>query len=193
LTSRHMKLDHYTDGELMRDMALGRKEAMKLILDRYMAMVSRSAYRILCDREDCEYVTREIFKIIWDNASSYDGRYPISIWICRIVCRVCLARLRRRRILDVLSIRPSVYEPSDPSALSSDEEYIEKETWAVFCRASHGFSTKQRIIYAFKELEGFSVFDVASITGMKTDQIRADLYVARKKVKQELERYGNVR
>lgn len=190
---------NYTDGHkpddayLMAEIALGRQEALRQVMDRYMSMVSRTSYRILCDMPDSEDVTQEVFIKVWKNASWYDSSYSISTWIYRITVNLCYDRLRRRRVMDVFSIRPAVYEASAPTALSPEEDFITKETWAVFCRASLELSPKQRTVFTLRDLEGLSTEETASITGMTTDQIKSNLHFARKRIRQELERYGKVR
>lgn len=193
LMNGHMRIGQASDASLIREVALGRREALKVIMDRYMYMVSRTAYRIMCDRPDSEDITREVFITVWRKASSYDGRYSVSTWLYRITCNLCLKRLRRRRILELFSIRPSVYESSAPAAKSPEEDFITKETWAIFCRASLELSPRQRIVFTLLDLEGLSAEEVISITGMTTDEVKDNLHIARKKIRQELERYGKVR
>jgi RNA polymerase sigma-70 factor (ECF subfamily) len=188
-----MKIEQVSYASLIREVALGRQEALKVIMDRYMSMVSRTAYRIMCDRPDSEDITKAVFMKVWRNASSYDGRYSVSTWLYRITCNLCFDRLHRRRILELFSIRPSVYESSAPAAMSPEEDFITKETWAIFCRASQELSPKQRTVFTLHDLEGLSVEEVISITGMTADQIKDNLHIARKKIRQELERYGKVR
>lgn len=193
LTNGHMKLEQASDASLIREVVLGRREALKVIMDRYMSMVSRTAYRIMCDRPDSEDITKEVFMKVWRNASSYDGRYSVSTWLYGITCNLCLKRLRRRRIMELFSIRPSVYESSAPAAMSPEEDFITKETWAIFCRASQKLSPRQRIVFTLLDLEGMSSEEVISITGMTTGEVKDNLNIARKKIRQELERYGKVR
>lgn len=184
----------YTDdAALMGAVALGRQGALDQVLDRYMSMVSRTSYRILCDREDSEDVTQEVFIKVWRNASDFDGRYSLSTWIYRITCNLCYDRLRRRKVLSLFSITHSVYETSAPMALSPEEDFITKETWEIFCRASRHLSPKQRAVFTLRDLEGLDTEEVESVTGLTADQIKSNLHIARKKIRQELERYGKVR
>lgn len=193
LTKEHMKIELASDASLIREVVLGRREALKVIMDRYMNMVSRTAYRIMCDRPDSEDITKEVFMKVWRNAFSYDGRYSVSTWLYGITCNLCLKRLRRRRIMELFSIRPSVYESSAPAAMSPEEDFITKETWAIFCRASQKLSPRQRSVFTLLDLEGMSSEEVISITGMTTGEVKDNLNIARKKIRQELERYGKVR
>lgn len=182
-----------SEAALMDAVALGRQEALSIVLDRYMQMVSRTSYRILCDRGDSEDVTQEVFIKVWRNASGFDGRYSLSTWIYRITCNLCYDRLRRRRVLSLLSITPSVYETSAPVALSPEEDFITKETWEIFCRASRNLSPKQRTVFTLRDLEGLDTEEVKAVTGLTSDQIKSNLHIARKKIRQELEQYGKVR
>ena len=182
-----------SDTALMGAVALGLQDALKVVLDRYMPMVSRTSYRILCDRDDSEDVTQEVFIRVWKNASGFDGRYSLSTWIYRITCNLCYDSLRRRKVLSMFSISPSVYETSAPEPLSPEEDFITKETWEIFCRASHNLSPKQRAVFTLRDLEGLDTEEITAITGLTPDQIKSNLHIARKKIRIELERYGKVR
>ena len=189
-----LKGEKYTsDAALMGGVAVGRQDAMGIVLDLYMSMVSRVSYRILCDRCDSEDVTQEVFIKVWRNASGFDGRYSLSTWIYRITCNLCYDRLRRRKVLSIFSIAPPVYETSCPVALSPEEDFITKETWEIFCRASRNLSPKQRAVFTLRDLEGLDTEEVAAVTGLTADQIKSNLHIARKNIRQELERYGKVR
>ena len=182
-----------SDTALMGAVALGLQDALKVVLDRYMPMVSRTSYRILCDRDDSEDVTQEVFIRVWKNASGFDGRFSLSTWIYRITCNLCYDSLRRRKVLSMFSISPSVYETSAPEPLSPEEDFITKETWEIFCRASHNLSPKQRTVFTLRDLEGLDTEEITAITGLTPDQIKSNLHIARKKIRIELERYGKVR
>lgn len=189
----HNEGKYTSDTALMGAVALGLQDALKVVLDRYMPMVSRTSYRILCDRDDSEDVTQEVFIRVWKNASGFDGRYSLTTWIYRITCNLCYDSLRRRKVLSMFSISPSVYETSAPEPLSPEEDFITKETWEIFCRASHNLSPKQRAVFTLRDLEGLDTEEITAITGLTPDQIKSNLHIARKKIRIELERYGKVR
>lgn len=182
-----------SDAALMGAVSLGRMDALEYVIYRYMPIVSRVSYRILCDRQDSEDVTREVFLKLWRKAGDFDRRYSLEIWIYRLVCRLSCARLNRRRFLSVLYISPPVYETSAPMPLSPEEDFITKETWEIFCRASRNLSPRQRMIFTLCDLEGLSVEEVKTVTGLSMTGIETRLDSARKKIISELEVYGKVR
>lgn len=173
--------------------ALGSQDALKRVMDIYMPIVSRISYRILCDRPESEEVTQEVFIDVWRHASSFDGRYSLSAWLCRITCNLCFRRLRMRHFMEIFSSRQYVYEYSAPLAESPEDDFITKETWAIFCRASQVLTSRQRAVFTLMELEGLSFEDTAAATGLTLAQVDIDLQVARKYIRKELERYGKVR
>ena len=58
---RYARLRERSDIALMKDVSCGNKDAFNELIDRYMDIVSRNSFRILCDRGDCEYVIRRVF------------------------------------------------------------------------------------------------------------------------------------
>ncbi len=176
----------------MKGVASGSPEAMRALMDRYLPMVARVTYRILCDIPESEEVTKEVFMKVFRSAGEYDFRRGVSVWICRIIYNLCYIHLRRQRLLDLLLTRQGIYETSAPQPLSPEEDYITKETWGIYCRSARFMTIRQRIIFVFHDLEELPVSDVVSIMQMRSDRIRANLLIARDKLKEELAVYGKV-
>ncbi len=181
-----------SDSSLIKSISLGDPEALELLMDRYLPMVSRVSYRMLCDIKESEIVTKEVFMKVWRSAGEYDFRHGVSLWMYRMIYNLCYIRIRRIRFLDLLFVNPAVYETSAPMPLSPEEDYMTKETWGIYCRAARYLSAKQRAVFVFRELEELSTGDVALIMNMRSDRIRDNLLTAREKIKEELARYGKV-
>ncbi len=181
-----------SDASLMKDISLGNPEAMAELMDRYLPTVSRVSYRILCDIPESETVTGEVFMKVWRSAGGYDPHYSVSVWIYKMIYDLCTSHLRRLRFLALLSIHPSVYEMSAPQPLSPKEDFITKETWEIYCRASRYLSARQRSVFVLCELEELPAADVAGIMGISSGGIRHNLLIARETVKHELSKYGKV-
>lgn len=192
-SERNREMHALSDAYLVRDVAAGDRRAMDELMDKYMFIVSRTAYRILCDEAGSEEVTRRVFMKIWINASDYDESLSVSQWICRIVCAFCIGRLWRLRVLEAFSVRMPVYEMSAPQASDSEEDYIVKESWDIFCRASRNLTPRQRVVYALTELEEITEEDVSAILGISCSRVRKNHSVAETKIRSELELYGEVR
>lgn len=192
-TGRNKGMHAMSDAYLVRAMAAGMRDAFAELTVRYMPLVSRCAYRILCDRSGSDEVTGKVFLRLWLNASEYDESLNVSQWICRMVCGLCVGRLRRLRVLEAFSVRTPVYEMSAPQASDSGDGYIIKESWDIFCRASRNLTPRQRVVFVLTELEGLEEEDVAVIMGISCARVRRNKSVAEVKIRSELELYGEVR
>lgn len=187
------EVNRCSDADLIRSVAGGRMDMFRVIVEKYLDMVARTSYRILCDRGAADEVTCSVFMSIWNDSASYDEVIDVKSWIYRMTCDFCLGRLHRREWLDIFAMRPDVYEKSAPRARLQEDDYITKETWVVFCRASRELTAEQRIAYVLCELEGVSVHEAVVMTRRHFDEIVRDLRTARNRVKRELEIYGKVR
>lgn len=168
-------------------------EALKMLMKRHLPLISRTSYRILCDRPDSEVVALRTFVRVWKEAAQYDGRLSVPVWLCRITCRICHNLLLFRHLQRLLSVQPALFETTPPQAETAAEDYATKESWEIFCRVSRKLTARQRIVFALRELEGFTVGETAAITGILPFMIERSLANARSKVKSELERYGQIR
>lgn len=180
------------DIELMERISEGDHDAVSLLVDRYGAMVYRTALKILCDDDQAKDVAQEVFIRMWRKSSSYDSRYPLRIWIYRITGNLCIDCLRKERLLHPFSGRtpdgklPEKFMPLDASP---ENKLIMKEEWKAFAEASSQLSPRQRQVYVLRELEGLDTDDVSRMTGLTPDQIKSNLHYARKKMREILEKY----
>lgn len=188
----YMRNAQYSDIALMAALSQGRHDALTVVVDRYLPLVYRTVYMILCDRIDSDEVTIDVFLKIRRNASDFDDRHSLDIWVYRMICWSCEACLRKRRLSGLWADGSSVYESSSPRWTESDNDFIEKEMWEMFCRASRNLSARQRIIFTLIEFEKLEMKDVAIITGLSPYKVAADLYIARNKFVSEHEYHWKV-
>jgi len=87
------------EAELIRRIALGDRSAFERIYSMYSQPLLSFALRMVRDRMLAEEVLQDAFLRIWKHARSYERRLsrPFS-WAVLITRRICLDRLRRRRL-----------------------------------------------------------------------------------------------
>lgn len=174
---------------LIKEVSEGNRSAFLTLMDVCLPLVSRTSYRIMCDRGDSEYITERVMLTLWREPMSFadDIRYELL----RRTCHSCRIRLFRRRVLQLFSIDPDVYVASSPRVHSYDE-YVARQAWQVFCRASSAFTDLQRVIYTLCELEQLPVGYVSVLTGNRPVLIERLLKSSRAVVEEELEHYGRI-
>jgi DNA-directed RNA polymerase specialized sigma24 family protein len=85
-----------SDEELMRELAVGRQEALGPLHARYAALIYGIAARSL-DQSSAEEISQEVFLAVWRHAASFDPtRGTFRAWVLQITDRSVLNELRRR-------------------------------------------------------------------------------------------------
>ena len=167
----------------------GDVRAIKHLMDEYQDLVSRTSFRILCDRKDSEVVTQEVFQHALNNSETFDGSIPLEAWILHHTCRYSRLRIVRRRIMYIFGERPDLFVTTSPKAPTYDD-YVTKQAWELYCRISVDMSITHRILFVLCVLEGISEKDASQITGISRRRISSLITAAESKFRKELKRLG---
>lgn len=186
---RYAKLGERSDIALMKDVSYGNKEAFNELIDRYVDIVSRNSFRILCDREDSEYVIRRVFVSLWNDVLNYDDRFSMTEWLLRKVCLYSRIRIARNRVLRLFGVQNDVFVNASPKVDDVDD-YLTKQAWELYCRASAHMTPMQGAVYSLCALEGIQEERVAQIIGMSVRSVSMALKRAEEKVLDELGHWG---
>lgn len=84
------------DAALMRAAVDGRGGAWAAIIAANMALVHRTAYRIVRDSQLAEDIAQESFLRLWKLAASWQPRGRISTWLCHVARNLAIDAIRRR-------------------------------------------------------------------------------------------------
>lgn len=179
------------DRVLLKGVLHGSVPAFKRIVSEYLPLVSRTSYRILCDRSDSELVTKEVFVFLWHDPLTFMTDKPLSYELLKKTSRLCRKRLMLRKLYDIFSVRPVVFVTQASTGFSRDE-YVARQAWEVFCRASLHCTDRQRIIYTLHELEGIPLPAAAEAGNYLPFSVEEALEEARLRVLEELARYGRL-
>lgn len=178
-----------SDLTLIKEISYGNAEALSSVMDRYLDLVSRTSFRILCDREGSEYVTVKVFESLWHDVLEYDDSITLDMWLLRRTWIYSRIRIARRRILRIFGVNVDVFVNASPKAEDQDD-YVTKQAWELYCRANMNMTPLQGVSYALVVLEELSHQEAAKITGMTVFRTEAAVRRAEEKIRHELKRYG---
>ena len=182
-------MNRSTEKALMYSIGCGDVKAMKHLLEKYLDLVSRTSFRILCDRKDSEAVTKDVFVHAWNYSEKFDGSIPLDIWLLRLTSRYSRLRVTRRRLMYLFGKRPDLFVITAPKAADYDD-YVTKQAWELFCRASAALTIRQRILFTLCVLEEIPEADVTLITGISRHRVHVLLSGAESRIRKELRKYG---
>lgn len=166
----------------------GDRVAFQSLVEGCQGMVFSVALKMLADEDEAKDIVQETFLRVWLNISRYDASKRFTTWLYAIVSRLCLDRLKSRRLV--------VAMPEDEVVLrhyatNDGTQELENREWVAIVRLlAEGLSPKQRLVFTLSQLEGLSSQEVEQATGMSAKQVKSNLYVARQTIRERLKKLG---
>jgi len=176
------------DRELVRRAQAEDQEAFEELVRRHQHRVFAVAGGILRRREDVEDIAQQVFVKAYFSLKRFDQRAALSTWLYKITVNECWDLLRKKKV------RPLVYE-SDLSeeqarqVITSGEkenpgpdisQRIEARERVE--RLLEGLDERDRLMLILKEVEGFSIEEIAEVLNLNGNTVKVRLFRARRKV-----------
>ena len=137
----------------------------------------RVAFYILEDRADALDAVQDLYMKLWKIRDSLDLVRNPGAYGALLMRNLCIDRIRR--------LSPSEELPDDlPGKEPPDEELIRKESLGSLLRAMDTLPESQRKLMQLHVLQGRSYEEIAAETGLSPLNIRVQVSLARKKLKQ---------
>jgi RNA polymerase sigma-70 factor, ECF subfamily len=176
------------EGALVQRAQAGEDAAFREIVERYQSKVFSIIHGIVRQRNDVEDIAQQVFAKVYLSIKSFDFRSSLITWIYKITVNECFDYLRKRKV------RKLVYE-SDLSEdevrrVENSEPAVDRQIPVDSSLAQRDYviklltrvSEEERMLLMLKEVEGFSVEELAEKTGMNENTIKVKLFRARQKL-----------
>src|SRR5579863_9709549 len=174
--------------QIVRRAQKGDKAAFELLVQRHQHRVFAVARGIVKRQEDAEDVAQQVFVKAYFSLKRFDQRAAFRTWLYKITVNECWDLLRKRKA------RPLVYESDFNDEQSSQFSAIERES-AGGPDTSERMAMRQRLdnmleqleprdrsMLVLKEVEGFSVEEIAELLGLNANTVKVRLFRARRKI-----------
>ena len=185
------------DRELVRRAQREDKEAFEELIRRHQHRVFAVAGGIVRRREDVEDVAQQVFVKAYFSLKRFDQRAAFSTWLYKITVNECWDMLRKRKV------RPLVYEADlseeqarqviSSAEKSKDEPDISErlEARQRVERLLDGLDERDRLMLILKEVEGFSIEEIADVLDLNANTVKVRLFRARRRVVGQAKTAGN--
>jgi len=176
------------DRELVRRAQREDKVAFEELLRRHQHRVFAVAGGILKRREDVEDIAQQVFVKAYFSLKRFDQRAAFSTWLYKITVNECWDMLRKRKV------RPLVYEADlseeqarqviSSAEKSKDEPDISErlEARQRVERLLDALDERDRLMLILKEVEGFSIEEIAEVLDLNPNTVKVRLFRARRRV-----------
>lgn len=185
------------DRELVRRAQREDKEAFEELIRRHQHRVFAVAGGIVRRREDVEDVAQQVFVKAYFSLKRFDQRAAFSTWLYKITVNECWDMLRKRKV------RPLVYEADlseeqarqviNSAEKGKDEPDISErlEARQRVERLLDGLDERDRLMLILKEVEGFSIEEIADVLDLNANTVKVRLFRARRRVVGQAKAAGN--
>ena len=182
--------------ELIRRVQRGDSEAFGSLVERYQSRIFSIVFHLVRRRDEVEDLAQEIFFKAFRAIRNYNFQSSFATWLSRIAVNHCYDYLRKVR-----SSRLSYYsemteegarelerkaESPPPQGLDHGERLTLRDfVGRLMARAP----ADDRLILTLKELEDYSVEEIADLLKLKPSTVKVRLHRARKRMVADLERW----
>jgi len=171
----------------------GDGEAFGFLVERYQRRIFSLVYHLVRRREDVEDLAQEIFIKAFRAVRSYNFQASFVTWLSRVAVNHCYDYLRRLRTSPV-SYYWQMSEESqrnlEARAESAEEGGLDQAERAALQdlvgKLLDRAGANDRLILTLKELEGYSVEEIAELLNLKPSTVKVRLHRARKRMLEDL-------
>jgi RNA polymerase sigma-70 factor, ECF subfamily len=182
--------------EWIRQAQRGDRDAFGRLVERYQRRIFSLVYHLLRKREVVEDLAQEIFLKAYLAIGKFNFESSFATWVGRIAVNHCYDYLRRERSSKLKYFSEMSEEASQRIEESAQSDSgkgsdVEKQTWmketvgALLERAS----PDDRMILVLKEMEEFSVEEIAQIMKLTETAVKVRLHRARKRMLEDYARW----
>lgn len=182
-----------SEAELISRAKAGDKEALTQIVLDNESLVYNTALKLVANKEEAECVLQETFLKVFQAISDFKEQSSLSTWIYRIATNFALMKLRARK--------------KQHNDLEDSEKQISKATLESFNKSlgtnpfrsvvndelrkemEHAIDElpdKFRTVFVLKDIEGYSLKEIADMLDMTLAAVKSNLHRARLSLRDRL-------
>jgi len=176
-------LDSCSEKQLITESLKGNKHAMEALYELYKRPLFNLLYRHTYDYETSEDLLQEVFIKIFTNLCRLEDESMFQPWAFRIALNTYYSYLREKR-----EERKMVSFDEVESSLPEEEKFTCEELKKPLDEAIENLPSKLKSVFLLHDVQGFKHEEIAEIFGWKTGTSKSQLFKARMKIRNFLEK-----
>jgi RNA polymerase sigma-70 factor (ECF subfamily) len=176
-------LSRGSDSELLSAIAAGDRRAVEVLYLGYQPRVARFLLRFTECRENIEEIINDTFMVVWRSADDFRWESQVSSWIFGIAHRTALKSIRRQKYR-------SAARSLDESPVQTVDPVLEAEIRDWVRTGLNCLPDEQRLALELACHMGYSLMEIADITDAPIGTVKARMFLARQKLRQQLPTLG---
>jgi len=168
-----------SDARSLESIAAGDRRALEALYLAYHRRLARFLSRFTSQYETVEEIINDTFLVVWTSARDFRHASQVSTWIFGIAYRTTLKALRRLKHHAAAEPLEQHSEPcADPSDVNDMRDWLSQGLARL--------SAEQRLTLELAYHMGYSVEEIAEITGVPAGTVKARMFHAREKLRRHL-------
>ncbi|MEO0414140.1 MAG: sigma-70 family RNA polymerase sigma factor [Verrucomicrobiota bacterium] len=172
--------------ELVIRAQTGDEDAFMELVTFYKPRITRMASRFGKSLSEVGDLTQEIFLEVWKSLPKYKAAAPFEHWLSKLAINRCRSYLRkeyRRAGREILQEEPALNEAAPESAAAT-------EAREILNTAMKQLKPDDALVLGLKELDGWSLQEIANKTGWSLANVKVRSHRARQRLREVLEQSG---
>src|ERR1017187_8919642 len=177
-----------SEGAMVGRAQAGDEAAFREIVEHYQSKVFAIIHGIVRQRNDVEDIAQQVFAKVSLPLRSFAFRSSLITWIYKITVNECFDYLRKKKVRKLVC--ESDLSEDEVRRVENADPAIDRQPAADLNLARRDYvlkllsrvSEEERMLLMLKEVEGYSVDELASMTGMNENTIKVKLFRARQKL-----------
>jgi RNA polymerase sigma-70 factor (ECF subfamily) len=187
------------DRELLTRAQAGDMSAFESLVDRHEDQVYGLALRMTRSEADAAEITQDTFLSAYQHLNEFRGEAAFGSWVHRIAANNALMRLRRQKVVDIVSDelagpefteRGSLAEvPESDWSKRADDKIIEDELGRAIQAATDALPEGYREVFLLKDVEGLSYEEISEMVGISIPAVKSRLHRARLALREAIDAF----
>jgi RNA polymerase sigma-70 factor (ECF subfamily) len=182
------------DRELVRRAQLGDKEAFEVLVKKHHGRIFAVAGGILRNREDVEDIAQQVFLKAYFSLKRFDQRSAFSTWLYKITVNECWDLLRKRKVRplvfesELTEEQAHLYQATEDKKEGAPDVSDQLETREQLDRWLDCLEERDRAMLVLKEVQGFTVEEIAEIMEINGNTVKVRMFRARQRIAERIRR-----
>jgi len=170
-----------SDNVLIDRMARGDEAALRILVGRHQARISRFILRFVGDRNLVEDLVSDTFFAAWQQAPHFESRSSVATWLLAIARYKALSA-RQRRTVPTEAIDDVVVTALVDQAPQPDAAYEHQDSARFLRRCLAELPAEQAMLVELVYYRDKSVKEAAILAKIPENTVKSRMFLARKKL-----------
>jgi len=177
----------------------GDMSAFEELVGRHEDKVYGLALRMTRSEADAAEIAQDTFLSAYQHLAEFRGEAAFGSWVHRIAANNALMRLRRQRVLDIVSDdlagpefteRGSLAEPPESDwSRRADDRILDEELGRAIREATDALPEGYREVFLLKDVEGLSYEEISEMLGISVPAVKSRLHRARLALREAIDAF----